>query len=219
MSARATLPAMIPRALAISVVLACGAPPEPAAPIAELSNVVPAAPAPVGACPDLASFDEIQYLRFTEVAHGHFGLSEVHADFHAYAGGDTFHGTVTATFRAYPDRPAKVATRTLALTRAEVRGLLVALRDGILTPPRAGGREVLVTDSSQSILRAIDASGPGALRHVQLFVDDAQTEPHRWGIRGCATDPPLAARRAVQRTVEAFLHRLGRDALLKQVNP
>ena len=66
---------------------------------------------------------------------------------------------------------------------------------------------------------SLDAIGPdtdGDL-HVELVVDGAQREPHTWGIRGCETEPPEAARRAVHEVGEVFAQRLDRDATIQRL--
>jgi hypothetical protein len=212
------------RSLALAVLAtACAKPaviaPPPSAPT--ISN----APAPeptraVTSCPDgLGWLGRTTHLRYMEVADGHFGYSELHADFQRRSDADTFQGVVTMTYRERADSPPKATTRTMTLKHSEVTQLLTAMRDGIRTPPRPSRGGTSVVDSSQSRMIALDALAPdsdGDL-HVQFFVDSGQREPHVWGIRGCETDPPLAARRAVHDVAEAFASRLDRDATIQRL--
>jgi hypothetical protein len=204
--------------------IACAKPPMTAPPPSApaISNTPAAVAAgPVTRCPDgLGWLGRTVYLRYTEVAHGHFGHSELHADLHRPSDGDTFDGVVMMTYRERADSLPRATSHLVSLKHSEVTQLLTAMRDGIRTPPRPSQRGVTVLDTSQSIVIALDvvafdAGGPDL--HVQFFVDDGQREPHDWGIRGCATDPPLAARRAVHDVVEAFAKRLDRDATIQRL--
>jgi hypothetical protein len=80
---------------------------------------------------------------------------------------------------------------------------------------------VVVSDSSRSVVIAVEAMAfdPRVGRHpnfhVQFFTDHGEIEPQPWNIRGCSFAPPLAARRAIQRTADAFATMLGSDAMLQ----
>jgi len=159
-------------------------------------------------------------LRYTEIADGHFGFSELHADFQRRRGSGQFTGVVTMTYRDRPDAVPRATTHVRTLEHSEVTQLLTALRDGIRTPPRPSEPRTLVSNSSESrsiVIDAIAVDGNGPDLHVQFYVESAQTEPHAWEIRGCASDPPLEARRALQATVDAFAAKLDRDASVQRL--
>ncbi|MBA3452602.1 MAG: hypothetical protein H0T42_05825 [Deltaproteobacteria bacterium] len=202
---------------------ACAKPPvtAPAASPVAISNAPTPVVAPVvSSCPDsLGWLGRTVQLRYTEIAHGHFGYSELHADFHRRSDADTFTGVVTMTYRERPDSVPRAMTHALTLAHSEVTQLLTTMRDGIRTPPAPRGNGVIMVDSSRSAVISLDvlAADRGPDLHVQFFVDAGQSEPHRWAIRGCETDPPLAAQRAVHDAAAAFASRLDRDATIQRL--
>ena len=98
-----------------------------------------------------------------------------------------------------------------------------ALRDGIRTPAIPDETGLLMSDSSRSVVIAIEAMafdprvGAHPNFYVQFFTDDGETEPQDWNVRGCSYHPPLAARKALQKTAEAFAKRLGSDTMLQRL--
>jgi hypothetical protein len=207
--------------LLASVLLACTQPARPAAPV--VSNQRAPSPAPPDACNrDLSWLAEARYLRYSQFSHGHFGEWRFHVDFYRLGDADTFEGIASGSFRHHARSPIQSASKPVTFPRADATKLLTTLRDGVQVPPDDAST-VVVTDSSRSVVVSIEAMAfdPRIGRHpndyVQFFVDDGETEPQAWNIRGCSYRPPHATRKLLQNTTEALAARLGNDAMLQQL--
>src|SRR5688572_28233684 len=158
------------RALLVSILAAiatgCGAtstaPPSspPQQPLANTAAPMPA-PAPERCARKLSWLETTMYFHYTEVANGHFGWSEMHADFHRYlgSGSNPFYGVVTASYRDRPDAVAKVETLSMQLREQDVFALLTTMRDELQRPTTQEEKDnrISMIDSSMSLHMTIEA--------------------------------------------------------------
>jgi len=214
---------MYDRAMRWKVLVLCLAcTPSATAPKRLISNAAAPSTPPAGKCArKLPWVDKTTYFHYSEVQNGHFGYSELHADFNRLVVADTFNGVVVLTYREFPDKPPKVEAITMSIPAVEIAGWLKKLRDHVQEPPDPPNIErVSVHDSSRSMHMSIEAvpyesiDGEGS---VQFFSEIGERTPTPWGIRGCRADPRRSALKSIGKLVEQIHQRLGRDALFAKL--
>ncbi len=137
----------------------------------------------------------------------------MHIDLLGHGGGD-FVGAVIASYRATERDPFKTITKPVSWPRAEVAAFVTELRAAISAPAESA-RRLQVSDSSRSVYLAFDLIGHG--EGVQFAVDDGESTPLHWKLRGCPIEISDEHRRALTERWHAVLARFGVEALYTEL--
>lgn len=127
-------------------------------------------------------------------------------------------GAAVASYRSRA-QPTKTASRPASWPRTEVVAFVAELRMAVTAVPvetDAGKDAGSVVDTSQSVYLAFDIVGEHG--GAQFVVDDGESRPLNWKLRGCELEISDSARRTLTTRWRALRQRFGADALFTELS-